>query len=126
MATVVLSALMVIKAFSHWLPGFNVIEILHRFTGGPLATGWLDHVVIGAAIWGLLFALLYRRLPGEGGLIRGLVFSLIIWLAMMLLFLPIAGDGFFGVAIGWPAVGFTLGMHLVYGIVLGVGYDALS
>lgn len=126
MATVVLSALIIVKAFSHWLPAFNVIEILHRLIGGPLITGWIGHFVIGAIIWGLLFALVYGRLPGESGRVRGLAFGVFAWLAMLLLFLPIGGVGFFGVAIGWPVVGLTLVAHLVYGAVLGTAYAALT
>lgn len=125
-ATVVLSILMIAKAFSHWLSAFNAIEGIHRLTGGPLVAGWAGHFVIGSILWGVLFALLYRRLPGGRGPMRGIVFGLIAWLAMMLLFLPIAGYGFFGVAIGWPVLVFTLAMHLIYGLVLGISYALLT
>ncbi|MES1955044.1 DUF6789 family protein [Salinisphaera hydrothermalis] len=125
-ATVVLSILMIIKAFSHWLSAFNAIEAIHRLTGGLLVMGWVGHFVIGAILWGVLFALLYRRLPGNRGLVRGIVFGLFAWLAMMLLFLPVTGYGFFGIAIGWPLIGFTLAMHVVYGSVLGMSYASLT
>lgn len=125
-ATVVLSVLMIVKAFSHWLSAFNAIEAIHRLTGGPLVMGWLGHFVIGAIVWGVLFAVLYRRLPGGRGAMRGIVFGLFAWLAMMLLFLPVAGYGFFGVAIGWPLIAFTLVMHIIYGSVLGISYASLT
>lgn len=125
-ATVVLSILMIVKAFSHWLSAFNAIEGIHRLTGGPLIMGWVGHFVIGSILWGVLFALLYRHLPGGRGPVRGMVFGLFAWLAMMLLFLPVAGYGFFGVAIGWSVIGFTLLMHLIYGAVLGVSYASLT
>lgn len=121
-ATVAVSILMIVKAFSHWLAGFNLIEVIHRFTGGLLVIGWVGHFVIGTVVWGLLFTLIYPRLPGDRGLVRGTVFGVFAWLAMMLLFLPIAGDGFFGVAVGWPVPIYTLVLHLVFGAVLGMVY----
>ncbi len=125
-ATVVLTILMIGKAFSHWLSAFSAIEAIHRLTGGLLVMGWVGHFVIGSILWGVLFALLYPRLPGGRGVPRGIVFGALAWLAMMLLFLPITGYGFFGVAIGWPLIGFTLAMHLVYGTVLGISYASLT
>ncbi|HET7313917.1 DUF6789 family protein [Salinisphaera sp.] len=125
-ATVAISVLMIVKAFSHRLSAFNTIEIIHRLLGGPLVTGWIGHFVIGSLIWGVLFAVFYRRLPGGYAVVRGLVFGVYAWLAMMLLFLPVGGIGFFGVAIGWPVVGFTLAIHLVYGAVLGASYGSMT
>lgn len=125
-ATGVLSILMIAKAFLDRLSVFDAVAAIHRLTGGPWVMGWAGHFLIGTILWGLLFALWFPRLPGGRGLTRGLVFSLFAWMAMMLLFLPIAGYGFFGVAIGWPLIGFTLLMHLIYGAVLGVSYASLT
>lgn len=125
-ATVVLSILMIVKAFSHWLSAFNAIEGIHRLTGGPLVMGWVGHFAIGSILWGVLFAVLYSRLPGGQGWVRGVVFGLMAWLAMMLLFLPVAGYGFFGLAIGWPVAGLTLVLHVIYGAVLGSAYATLT
>lgn len=125
-ATVVLSIIMVIKAFMHVLPAFNAIEMIHGITGGPLIMGWVGHFVIGALIWGTLFALLYGALPGSNAFVKGLTFSVLAWLAMMIIFMPVAGAGFFGLVIGWPVVLVTLLLHLIWGAVLGLSYARLT
>src|SRR5215216_1917857 len=48
------------------------------------------------------------------------------WLMMMVTFLPLAGAGFFGAKIGIPAVIGLLGLHLIYGAVLGAMYGLLG
>lgn len=121
-ATVVLSIMMAIKAFMHVLPAFNAIEMIHGLTDGPLIMGWVGHFVIGAVIWGTLFALLFGVLPGRSAFAKALVFSVLAWLAMMLVFMPVAGAGFFGLAIGLPVVIATLVLHLIWGGVLGLSY----
>lgn len=125
-ATVVLSAVMVVaKAWAHTLSAFNVIQMIHSLTGGPLILGWVGHFFIGALFWGVLFSLVYRQLPGGIGLLKGMVFGALAWLAMMLVFLPLVGAGFFGLAMGWPMALFALALHLGYGAVLGSGYAGL-
>jgi hypothetical protein len=77
---------------------------------------------------GLAFAVLYSgvvapRLRGPGWR-RGLVFSLPLWLLSVVVFLPIAGGGLLGLAIGagpLPLIG-NLAVHLVYGATLGAVY----
>lgn len=125
-ATVVLSIIMVIKAVLGFMPGFNAIELIHGITGGPLVLGWVGHFVIGALLWGTFFALLYGALPGANPLTKALVFSVMAWLAMMLIFMPVAGAGFFGLAIGLPVIVATLVLHLIWGAVLGLSYARLT
>lgn len=125
-ATVVLSIIMVIKAFMHMLPALNTIELIHGMTGGPLIMGWVGHFVIGAVVWGILFALMYGALPGANAIAKGLAFSVLAWLAMMIIFMPVAGAGFFGLAIGLPVVIVTLVLHLIWGAVLGLSYARLT
>lgn len=125
-ATVVLSIVMIAKTFAHMLPAFDTIRMIHSLTGGPLISGWLGHFVIGALIWGTLFAIIYRGLPSGVGLIKGLAFGVLAWLAMMLVFLPLVGAGFFGLAIGWPVAVAALVLHLIYGSVLGISYVGLT
>lgn len=124
-ATVVLSIIMVIKAFMHILPAFNSVEMIHGLTGGPLIMGWVGHFVIGALVWGTLFALLFGVLPGRNAIAKALGFSVLAWLAMMLVFMPVAGAGFFGLAIGLPVVIATLVLHLIWGVALGASYVRL-
>jgi len=41
----------------------------------------------------------------------------------MITFMPLAGHGLFGLALGVQAVVATLVLHLIYGATLGIGYD---
>lgn len=64
-ATVVLSALMLMKAQMGLMPNLNVIAMLSRMMGASSpAAGWIPHFVIGTVLWGSLFAWLDPNLPG--------------------------------------------------------------
>ncbi|CAB3803547.1 hypothetical protein LMG28614_05846 [Paraburkholderia ultramafica] len=43
---------------------------------------------------------------------------------MMIIMMPMAGAGLFGMALGMPAPVMTLVLHLVFGAVLGLVYGA--
>lgn len=123
-ATAVLSVLMVVKSVIGLMPAMNVIEMLTQlaadYLGLPASpvVGWAAHLVIGVVLWGLVFAGTYETWPGPAP-IKGAVFSVMIWLLMMSMFLPMAGAGFFGVNIGPAAAVATLVLHLIFGLVLG-------
>lgn len=130
--TVALSLMMMLKAMMGVMPGLNVIHMLagmaHQHMGMPATPmiGWLAHFLIGTVVWGLLFAALYRRLPGGSALVKGLVFGVLAWLAMMLVPMPMAGAGLFGMHMGMMAPVMTLLLHLVYGAVLGAVFGRLG
>ncbi|HZD25976.1 MAG TPA: DUF6789 family protein [Alphaproteobacteria bacterium] len=129
-ATVVLSLLMIMKSAMGMMPQLDVVSMLggmaQRMTGaGGPAMGWLIHFLIGTVLWGVLFALLHERLPGTQAVIKGLSFSVLAWLLMMILAMPMAGAGFFGVRIGIMAPVATLILHLVWGAVLGIVFQFL-
>lgn len=131
LATVALSVLMILKAKMGMLPQMNVIAMLagmahvHMGIAASPVVGWILHFAIGTVLWGLLFALLYERLPGEGAVAKGLVFSVGAWVLMMILPMPMAGAGFFGLKMGIMAPVMTLVLHLIWGAVLGAVYGAL-
>lgn len=114
------------------LPQMNANKLLagmtHGYLGIPMTplAGWVIHVLIGSVLWGILFALLFYRLPGHVASVKGLLFGTIAWLLMMILVMPMAGAGFFGVHLGPGAPIATLVLHWVYGAVLGVVYGKLS
>ncbi|MGI9434722.1 MAG: DUF6789 family protein [Geminicoccaceae bacterium] len=83
------------------------------------------HFGIGIVVWGTLFAVLYPRLPGSV-LIRGVLFGIGAWILMMVMFLPIAGQGLFGISGGMVVPVMTLMLHLIYGAVLGLVFGKLS
>ncbi|AHB76829.1 DUF6789 family protein [Pandoraea pnomenusa] len=131
-ATVVLSLLMLMKAAMGVMPELNPVDMLssmaHMKMGMPDSpmVGWLAHFMIGTVLWGILFRLLYDRLPGGNALLKGISFSALAWLMMMLLPMPMAGAGLFGLKLGMMAPVMTLMMHLIWGAVLGYTYGRLS
>jgi hypothetical protein len=87
----------------------------------PLAV--ILHFVAGIG-WAIVYAFLAEPHLSGPGWRRGLLFAPIPWVASLLVFLPVVGGGFFGVALGagpLPIVG-NLVLHLVYGGTLGALY----
>jgi len=130
-ATVVLSVLMVIKMKMGVMPELNVIKMMTTMAHGMLGTpavpiiGWIMHFMIGTVVWGVLFALIGKSLPGGGYVSKGLSFGVLAWVLMMVMVMPMAGAGFFGMSLGMMAPVMTLMLHLVYGAVLGGLYGKL-
>lgn len=122
-ATAVVSILMVLELTLGPGVQLSFIEALaeafaRQFdTSRNLALGWLAHLVIGTLGWGSLYALIN---PGSTGasLSRGVQFGLIIWLLMMVVLMPLAGKGLFGLENGGLFMLVALVQHLIYGIVL--------
>ena len=125
-ATIALSLIMVIKAAAGFMPMLNVIALLSALLGNPGVplVGWTAHFVIGAIIWGALFAALVPSLPGAY-CVRGAIFSGGAWLAMMIILMPLAGKGVFAAHAGLPVAVATLVLHLIYGVVLGAVFGGL-
>lgn len=129
-ATVILSALMMIKGAMGIMPQLDVIAMLARmaqdmmgFGGAGLA--WMMHFMIGTVVWGILFALLYGTLPGAGAITKGISFGVLAWLLMMIGSMPMAGASLFGLGLGMMAPIMTLVLHIIYGAVLGAVFQAL-
>src|SRR6516164_5974351 len=130
-ATVVLSVLMLTKQQMGLVPQLNPIEdIVHvadHLTGMtlPLPFGWIGHFVLGTVAWGIIYAALQASLPGAP-VVKGLIFGALAWLAMMIFFTPLAGDGLFALSLGPQATVATLVLRLIYGAVLGVAYAKVA
>ncbi len=124
-ATLVLSAIMLMKSSMGIMPELNTIKMLSTMLdGGNPAVGWAAHFMIGTVVWGLLFAAISR--PGLTGYWwRGALFGVGAWLLMMVVVMPMAGAGVFGLNLGIMAPVMTLVLHLIYGAVLGAVYAAL-
>ncbi len=120
-ATVALSVLMVMKHALGLMPELDPIGMITHMLGmsTPLV-GWVMHFMIGI-VWGIAFALTSRMFPGAFWL-KGMLFSVVPWLIMMIVMMPMAGAGFFGLDLGMAAPVMTLMLHLVFGAVLGAVY----
>jgi hypothetical protein len=101
------------------------IEMLSTMAGASSpAVGWAMHFMLGTVLWGLLFAWLEPKLRGESHWVKGMAFGIGTWLLMMIIVMPMAGAGLFGMQLGMMAPIMTLVLHLVFGAVLGGVYGA--
>ena len=129
-ATLVLSALMLMKSAMGVMPAFNAIKDWVTILAGlglpatPLI-GWIAHLILGSVVWGALFAAVEPRLPG-GAVASGTVFGVLAWLGMMVVFMPWAGNGLFALGIGPMAAVATLVLHIIYGAVLGAAFAKVT
>ena len=127
-ATIVLSMLMFMKSMMGVMPELDVVAMLSAMMGqsDTLAIGWVMHFVIGTVVWGILFSLLVSSLPGGSIVTKGLIFGAGAWLLMMIVVMPMAGAGLFGMKLGMMAPMMTLILHVIFGAVLGVVYQMLA
>jgi hypothetical protein len=80
--------------------------------------GFVLHCANGVVL-ALIYALLMPLLPGPY-VIRGLIYGVALWLVMMVVLLPILGDGTFGTRASGRIAPAALTLHVLYGIVLGL------
>jgi len=126
-ATVVLSILMVMKAMMGFMPELDLPKMIAAMMGSPdtPAIGWVIHFMIGVVVYGVAMALLDEHLPGNGSTAHGVILGFIGWLIMMVMMMPMAGAGMFGMKMGVMAPMMTLVLHLIFGAVLGWTYGKL-
>ena len=125
-ATMVLSMIMVAKGMMGLMPELNVIAMLSSMMRSAPVVGWIVHFMIGMLAWGLGFVAVSRYLPGKTDLTKGISFGVAAWAMMMLVIMPMAGAGFFGLKMGMMAPVMTLMLHVIYGAVLGYVYGKLG
>ena len=125
-ATLVLSALMILNSTIGLMPQIDIVRLLTTLGTLTTASAWMDHFIVGAVVWGLLFAAVDATTIRPAVWVKGMIFGVFAWLMMMVTFMPLAGAGFFGAKIGITAAVGLLFLHLVYGVVLGVAYGLLG
>ena len=101
-----------------------VVALTTLVWNSPSAAGWPLHFFVGTVVWGVGFALLHNYMFGPAWL-RGITFALGAWLLVMLLALPLACAGLFGIRLGLSVPVLSLATHVIYGAVLGGVYGAL-
>lgn len=122
-ATVVLSVMMVIKGMMGVMPGLDVAAMIGMMMGASVAVGWVIHFMIGTIAWGGGFSVLYNVIPGDSAILKGIVFGIAAWLGIMIMIMPMAGAGLFGMNMGIMAPMMTLVLHVIFGVVLGAVYQ---
>ncbi len=118
LATVAVSAAMAVLVPLGLAP--DIIGLLAHMLQSGRDTGWMLHFLVGTVAWGGFFALLQPFLPSRSAVVRGMMFGIGAWLAMMLIMMPIADAGYFGLALGWTTPFTTLVLHLIFGAALGL------
>ena len=125
-ATFVLSAMMLMKRSMGLMPELDPVAMISAMAGASSpVVGWIGHFVIGSIFWGGGFAIVSPYLPGPYRL-RGTIFALGAWLMMMMVVMPMAGAGWFGLGLGVMAPVVTLALHVVFGLVLGTIYGLVD
>jgi uncharacterized membrane protein YagU involved in acid resistance len=125
-ATVVLSALLMLKSSMALAPHLNIINLLTQLGSIGTVAAWMDHFIVGTVVWGLLFGAFDAVYEKGAYWLKGIMFGVFAWLLMMIVFMPLVKAGLFGSKIGLEAPAVTLVYHLVYGAVLGVIYGLLT
>jgi uncharacterized membrane protein YagU involved in acid resistance len=125
-ATLVLSGILILKGHLGLWPEVNFIRLLVNLGSIQLVAAWMDHFIVGVVVWGLLFGAFDALWENGAYWLKGLIFGVFAWLMMMVLFMPLAKAGYFGTRLGPNAITVTLGMHLIYGLVLGVSFGLLT
>jgi Family of unknown function (DUF6789) len=125
-ATAVLSVIMILKGMMGLMPQLNVIAMLGSMMDTSSAIAWAIHFMIGAIAWGAGFAILFNLLPGKSSTGKGISLGIAAWLMMMVLVMPMAGAGMFGMNMGMMAPVMTLVLHLIFGAVLGAAFGKLG
>jgi uncharacterized membrane protein YagU involved in acid resistance len=125
--TLAMSVIMIVKKLIGIMPSLDPIamiaEMAHAKAGLPdiPLIGWVMHFIIGSVVFGILYAIVNPKLKGPET-VKGITFGLLAWLAMMIIVMPMAGVGLFGLSLGIPAPVLTMMLHVVYGAVLGAAY----
>lgn len=86
------------------------------------------YVIIGALL-GALFPVIIRSISSRRLWLDVIIYSVAIWIMTMALFMPLVGAGFWGTRLfqGALAGGFSILLYqLIYGVLLGLGYKALT
>ncbi len=127
-ATFAVSAIMLMNNATGAIPELHIARTLSSLLGAPghVMAGWGTHFILGTIVFSSAFAVLAPRIPVRSSLIKGLVFGALMWLGMMVVFMPLGGAGFFGATRGSivPIAGLVL--NLVYGLILGSVYGLES
>jgi hypothetical protein len=126
--------LWLVKFISGPLPQLETIHFLDevaaataKFTAlpDPPFAGWVWHLVIGTLLWGSLYGIMAPVLPGRRHWQRGISFGVITGMLVMLMVMPLAGAGYFGMQLTPLAPIVSLAFHIIYGVTLGAVYALL-
>lgn len=125
-ATIAMSVLMLLAVVSGLSPMPQPVPkaVVAQLFGSGLPKPLLVALAIGLHLgYGGLFGAILARIVRPVTIVEGLALGIGLWLLMQVTFLPFLGWGLFGIAITPRIAVATLGLHLVYGGVLGWALD---
>ncbi|HZS65424.1 MAG TPA: DUF6789 family protein [Xanthobacteraceae bacterium] len=124
-ATSILSAVMLLLT-ALGQEDADIVTLIDRFGSIRRLGAWADHFLVGAVLWGAIFAGFEAVTPRAPIWLKGIGFGVLAWLAMMVLFMPAVGAGLFGLTLGIQTPLLMLFLHLIYGAALGVAFSLLD
>src|SRR3954463_10237160 len=94
-ATFIASVILVMKNALGKFPDVHIPQTLSNIIGAPheVFAGGVLFVIIGVVVLSSIYAYLSPRLRFDSVPVKGLLYGFVIWLAMMLIMMPIAGAG---------------------------------
>jgi hypothetical protein len=127
-ATAALTLVMLFIKLVGFAPQLELPRLLLNLLDAPseYILGWIAHITIGSVILGGVFAQVEHRLGADTHTKGGILYGVIVWLVMMLVFMPAAGGGYFGFQLSMVTPLVMLGQEVLYGAVLGWTYGKLS
>jgi len=124
-ATTALSIVLLILQLIGLTPQLDLIAVLARALGErSLAAGWVANYFVGVFLWGPAFVWADRKMFFTHTF-NGAMIGSDVWLGVMFIIMPLAGEGLFGMNLGLATPTLTLFLHWLYGIVLGATYGLL-
>lgn len=128
--TAVLSAIMIVKSMMGLMPQVDAIGMLSNMIEQRMGVdngtmhAWVAHFLIGTVLWGGLTGILYGSVS-KSPLATAMIVAVGAWILMMVIVMPMAGAGMFGLNIGPQAPIATLVLHIVFGAVMGLVFSGL-
>lgn len=83
-----------------------------------MISGMMSHLIYGSIAGAVFYSLIKNR----GTIYWSMGFGILLWLMMQLIVLPFLGWGVFGSSVTPKIAMATLVLHLVYGVILGLGF----
>lgn len=116
-ATIVITLMMYFGARMMLGAPMDIAAELGAMMGLPWPVGMAIHFVLGTLMFSYAYVFVGTRLPGPG-VVRGVLWGILLWVVAMLMTSPMMGKGLFmGAA---PAAMASLLGHVAYGAVLGL------
>ena len=118
--TVVLTMMMLGVAPTLLGRRMDIPAMISAMMGAPPALGWAAHIMLGVAVFPLAYSFIgFGLLPGPP-LLRGALWGVLLWIAVEIIVMPMAGNGLFSSTHGGvKAVTVALMGHVIYGALLG-------